>query len=98
MDLWEALGVIGLLALWAALGSVSWFVALVATRGEGSPWRALPIVLVVALVGAALVPCLGLKGWGGVWTSLAAALLLSGAAVLLLGARPTAHRDFMNGG
>jgi hypothetical protein len=86
MDLWEILGLLGILSLWAALGCVSWFAALVATRGR-TPWRTLPVVLVVALAGAALVPALGLKGWGGFWTSLASALLLPGAAVLLLGSR-----------
>ena len=87
MDLWEALGLLGILALWAALGCVPWFVALVATRAQAAPWRLLPIVILVALAGAALVPGLGLKGWGGYWTSAAAALLLAGAATLLLSAR-----------
>lgn len=88
MDLWEILGLIGVLALWAAFGCVSWFVALVTKRGEVA-WRALPIAVFVAMAGAALVPAVGLKGWGGFWTSLASALLLSGAAVLLLGTRRT---------
>lgn len=87
MDLWEILGLLGILALWAALGCIPWFLALVATGARGAPWRTLPIVLLVALAGAALVPALGLKGWGGFWTSLASALLLSGAAMLLLSAR-----------
>ena len=84
MDLWEILGLLGILALWCAIGCVPWFVALVATRAERARWRWLPIVMLTALGGAALVPALGLKGWAGLWTSLAAALLLSGAAMLLL--------------
>ena len=88
MDLWEILGLLGILALWCAIGCAPWFVALVATHAQGAPWRTLPIVVLVALGGAALVPALGLKGWAGLWTSLAAALLLSGAAVSLLSARP----------
>jgi hypothetical protein len=87
MDLWEILGLLGMLALWAAIGCVPWFIALVAPRAQGAPWRTLPIVLLVALAGAALVPGVGLKGWAGFWTSLASALLLSGAAMLLLSAR-----------
>ena len=87
MDLWEVLGLLAILALWAALGCVPWFVALVATRANGATWRSLPIVMFVALAGAALVPGLGLKGWAGFWTSAAAALLLAGAAMLLLSAR-----------
>ena len=90
MDLWEVLGLLGVLALWAALGCLPWFVALVATRAQGAPWRTLPIVMLVALLGAALVPGLGLKGWGGFWTSVVAALLLSGASMLLLTARGAA--------
>ena len=98
MDLWEFLGLLGIPALWAAIGFVPWFIALVATRAEGAPWRTLPIVLLVALAGAALVPGLGLKGWAGFWTSLASALLLSSAAMLLLNSRGGAHRSFMRGG
>jgi hypothetical protein len=98
MDLWEILGLLGILSLWAAIGCVPWFVALVATGAQGAPWRTLPIVLLVALAGAALVPGLGVKGWAGFWTSLASALLLSSAAVLLLGVRGAAHRSFMRGG
>ena len=89
MDIWEILGLLGILALWAAIGCVSWFVALV-TRAHGAPWRMLPVVVLVALAGAALVPALGLKGWGGFWTSLASALLLPGAAMLLMTSR---HRS-----
>lgn len=98
MDLWEILGLLGVLALWCAIGCVPWVITLVATRAERAPWRWLPIVMLVALGGAALVPALGLKGWAGFWTSLASALLLSGAVVSLLAGRVDLHRRFMRGG
>jgi hypothetical protein len=34
MDLFEVLGLLGVLALWAALGCVPWFVGLVATHAR----------------------------------------------------------------
>jgi hypothetical protein len=92
MDLWEILGLLGVLALWAALGLVSWFAGIVTTRGR-LPWGTLPVVLVVALAGALLVPALGLKGWGGLWTSMASALLLPAAALLLISSRSQGRAD-----
>jgi len=92
MDLWEILGLLGLLTLWAALGCIPWFVALVMTQTQRAPWRALPIVMIVGVAGALLAPALGLKGWAGFWTSFASALLLSSAAMLLLTARSAPAR------
>lgn len=84
MDLWEILGLLGVFALWAALGYVSWIIMLAVTGARVAPWRSLLIAIAVAVAGGALVPLLGLKGWGGFWTSIAAALLLSAAAMLLV--------------
>lgn len=84
MDPWEVLGLLGMIALWAALGYVAWIIMLAITGARIAPWRSLLIAVLVAIGGAALVPALGLKGWGGLWTSLASALLLSAAAMLLL--------------
>ncbi len=87
MDLWEILGLLGILALWAVLGCIPWFIALIVTRAQRAPWGMLPIVVVVGVAGALLAPALGLKSWGGFWTSLASALLLPSAVMLLLSAR-----------
>jgi hypothetical protein len=83
MDLWEILGLLGVLALWASFGVVSWLAAVVLTGGRRVAWTALPLALLVAVAGAAFAPAVGLKGWAGFWTAAVSALLLSTAAMLL---------------
>ena len=57
MTFWEPLGLLGILALWAALGLVPWSVALIAARGRGA-LVALPFALAAGIGGGALVPAL----------------------------------------
>jgi len=74
MDLFEVLGLLGVLALWAALGCVPWFIGLVATRAQRAPWRSLPVVVAAAAGAGALTPALGLKDAFGFGLSLLVAL------------------------
>jgi hypothetical protein len=91
MDLWEVLGLIGILAFWGAIGALPWLAALVASGGRAAPWQTLPLAILIGLGAGALVPALGLHGWGGFWTSLASALLLTSAALLLVTPRLAAR-------
>ncbi len=75
----ETLGLLGMLALWGALGLVPWCVALVAGRGRGA-LVALPLAFAAGVGGGALVPGLGGKNGVGVAISLLVAIA-AGAAV-----------------
>ena len=86
MGLFEVLGLLGVLALWAALGCVPWFVGLVATHARGAPWRWLPLVVIAAIVAGALTPALGLKDAFGFGLSLLVALT-AGVFVMIAGTR-----------
>jgi hypothetical protein len=83
MDLWEILGLLGLIALWAAIGCVPWFIALVATRARGATWRSLPLAVVAAISAGLLIPAIGFKGWAGFGLSLIAAEVASAAVVVI---------------
>jgi len=77
--MWEVLGLLGVLALWGALGLVPWSVALIATRGRGA-LVAMPFAFAAGVGGGALVPALGAKDLLGFWISLGVAMV-AGAAV-----------------
>jgi uncharacterized membrane protein YeaQ/YmgE (transglycosylase-associated protein family) len=70
----QALGLLGMLALWAALGTVSWLASATAHRGRGA-LPALPLAAVGGLGGGLLVPALGQRNTVGLLVSLLAALL-----------------------
>ena len=95
MDLWEAVGLLGILALWGAIGLIPWFVALVARRGQGA-FVALPIAVAASIAGGALMPALGGKDAFGFGISLLAALATSAAASMLPPVR--IHRRFISEG
>ncbi len=84
MDLWEALGLLGILALWGAVALLPWWMALVATRGR-APLVALPLAVAAGITAGALVPALGAKdafGFGiSLLAALAGSLTISGTAV-----------------
>ena len=84
---WTALGIVGLLSLWAACGVLAWCVTLVARRGEGA-LRSLPLAIVGGMVGG-LVVALFAKDGVGFAVSLAAALVAGGFAVAALLVRGT---------
>ena len=77
--LWESLGLLGVLALWAAFGLLPWCAALIAGRGRGG-LVAMPFAVVAGIAGGALVPALGAKDGLGVAISLLSATL-AGAIV-----------------
>lgn len=79
MTLWEILGLLGILALWGALGLVPWSVALIVGRGRGA-LVALPLAFFAGIGVAALIPALGGKGGLGLLLSLIAAMA-AGAVV-----------------
>ncbi len=79
MTFWEPLGLLGILALWAALGLVPWSVALIAARGRGA-LVALPFAFAAGIGGGALVPALVVDDGLGFSISLLTALA-AGAVV-----------------
>ena len=83
--LWESLALLGVLALWGALGLVPWCAALIAGRGRGA-LVALPIALAAGVGGGALVPALGEKDAFGFGISLLAAMA-AGAVVSTVAVR-----------
>ena len=74
----EVLGLIGVLALWGAIGLVPGLATVVATRGR-APLVGLPLAIAAGIGGGALVPALGAKDFLGVWISLAVAFVAGGA-------------------
>jgi hypothetical protein len=74
--------VLGVVALWGALGFVPGFVALV--RSGGKSIGSLALSMAAGVGGGALVPALGGKDLLGFGISLAAAALLGAAAAFLL--------------
>lgn len=76
---WNALGILGLLSLWAACGLLPWSVALVLGRGRGA-FTALPIAIVAGIVGGLVVATV-MKDWIGFGISLAGAMAASVAAI-----------------
>ncbi len=77
--MWEALALLGVLALWGAVALLPWWAALAASRGR-APLVALPLALAAGIGAGALVPALGGKDAFGFGISLLAALA-AGAAV-----------------
>ncbi len=80
---WSALGIFGLLSLWAACGLVPWCVALVARRGE-RVFTSLPLAIIGGMAGGLLTASM-LKDWTGVAVSVAAALIVGGIATVAAG-------------
>ena len=84
MTFWESLGLLGILALWGALGLVPWSVALIAARGRGA-LIALPFAFAAGIGGGALVPALvadDALGFGvSLLTALAAGAIVSTVVV-----------------
>ncbi len=77
---WNALGVLGLLSLWAACGLLPWSVVLIAGRGRGA-FSVLPVAIVAGIVGGLLVAVFA-DGWLAVLVSLAMATAASTAAIV----------------
>ncbi|MEX0785176.1 MAG: hypothetical protein WD939_00925 [Dehalococcoidia bacterium] len=77
----DALGLLGLLALWGAFGLLPWCSALIAARGQGA-LLALPLAAIAGMAGGALVPALGAKDGLGFALSLLAATLAGGVTTL----------------
>ena len=93
MTLWEALGLLGILALWGACGLLPWCVALIATRGR-SALVALPLAALAGMAGGLLVTALAKDGIGFAVSILVA--IAAGTLVSILASRPrrkelTAH-------
>ncbi len=80
---WNALGIVGLLSLWAACGLVPWCVALFAKKGEGV-FASLPLAIMGGMAGGLLTASM-LKDWNGFAVSLAVALIVGGAATVAVG-------------
>ena len=78
---WSALGIAGLLLLWAACGLLPWCVALVARKGEGA-FTSLPLAIIGGMAGGLLVAVFA-KGGIGFAASLPVATA-AGALVLTL--------------
>lgn len=78
----EALGLLGLLALWGAFGLLPWCAALFAARGRGA-LLALPLAAFAGMAGGALVPGLGAKDALGLAVSLLVATAAGGASTLI---------------
>lgn len=76
---WNALGILGLLSLWAACGLLPWSVVLVLGRGRGA-LSVLPVAIVAGIVGGLLVAVFA-DSWQAVLVSLAAAPLAAAAAI-----------------
>ena len=83
MHYWPALALLGVLALWGAVGLVPWFAALIATRGRAGFWL-LPIAVAAGIGGGALTPALGGKDAFGFGISLLAALAAGALAVIAI--------------
>ena len=77
---WNALGILGLLSLWAACGLLPWSVALILGRGRGA-FTVLPVAIVAGIVGGLLVALFG-DSWLAVLVSLATATAASAAAIV----------------
>ncbi len=88
--LWESLGLLGILALWAALGLVPWSVALIAARGRGA-LVALPFAFAAGIGGGALVPALVADDALGFGVSLLTALAAGAAVSTVVVRRATAN-------
>lgn len=73
MTSWDTFGLLGVLALWGALGLLGYSATLIATRRPGPP-IALPAAVLAAIAGALLVPALGAKDALGFTISLPVAL------------------------
>ena len=71
--MWELLGLLGVLAIWGALGLTPWCAVLIAGRGRGA-LVALPLALAAGVGGGALVPALGGKDGLGFGISLLTAM------------------------
>ena len=80
---WNALGIVGLLSLWAACGLLPWCVALVAKRGEGA-FTSLPLAIVGGMAGGLLVAVFAKDGIGFA-ASLAVALVVGSIATVAVG-------------
>ena len=78
---WSALGIAGLLLLWAACGLLPWCVALVARKGEGA-FTSLPLAIIGGMAGGLLVAAIA-KDVVGFAVSLPVATA-AGAVVLTL--------------
>ncbi len=85
--LWNALGIVGLLSLWAACGLLPWCLALFAKRGEGA-FTSLPLAVVGGMAGGLLVAVFAKDGIGFA-ASLPAA---TAAGAVLLTLRMWPHR------
>jgi hypothetical protein len=70
--MWEALGLLGVLALWGAAGLMPAWLALIPTRGRSL--AATPLAIAAGIAGGALVPALGEKDLFGFGMSVLAAL------------------------
>ena len=80
---WSALGIAGLLLLWAACGLLPWCVALVAKRGEGA-FTSLPLAIIGGMAGGLLVAAIA-KDVVGFAVSIPAALIVGGIATVAVG-------------
>ena len=94
MTLWEALGVLGVLALWGACGLLPWCLALLAARGR-SALVALPLAALAGMAGGLLVAALAKGGVGFAISILAA--IAAGTLVSVLASRPR-RRELMGDG
>lgn len=83
---WEAVALLGVLALWGVIGLVPWCAALIAGRGRGA-LVGLPLAFAAGMAGGALVPALGGKDALGFGISLLAALAAGTVASLLVARR-----------
>ncbi len=77
---WTALGVLGLLSLWAACGLLPWCVVLIAGRGRGA-FSALPVAIVAGIAGGLVVAAIA-DSWLALLVSLASATLAAAAAIV----------------
>ncbi len=84
---WNALGILGLLSLWAACGLLPWCLALVGKRGHGA-FTSLPLAIVGGMAGGLLTAVL-FKDWNGFAISLPVA---TAAGALVLTLRMWPHR------
>ena len=87
--MWPALGLLGVLALWGALGLVPACAAFAARRGD-APLFVLPLGLLAGVAGGALAPALGAKYALGFGASLLAAL--AAGAVVSIGTSVASDR------
>jgi hypothetical protein len=78
--MFDAFGLVGVLATWAVLGLLGYTIAITATRPRRIERYALPLAILAPVAVALLVPGLGAKGWTGFVVS-AAVALITGALV-----------------